>query len=517
MGRVLTNNTTLAYARQVAFGTDITGDSPTWFTTEPNGNITFGASITTEPRAPISKNRQRRKGSIVDKDSEVSYETDLTLSGLLDFIEGFCFSTAVNSDLTFRAADATATTDLFTIPAATAAQAAKLQWVTAAEASLLWATGYANAGNNGLHVLTADVTTTDTSIACTGSTLVTETAPTNADLSVCGIRCGTSDLSITVSAGVATVTSAANLDFTTLGLTVGQFVHVGGVTAANQFSAGAGFGRITAIVAATLTLDKLSSTLATDVGTGENVDILFGRFVRNVTTEDSEYLEQYYQFEAGFPNLFVETDATEPNGYEYAIDNICNQIELSFPLTSLAKMTPGFIGTDTEAAVDDGARKTNASTPVDPIFTTPFNTSADYARLRITDTDEAGLTTDFKDWTLTLNNNAGPEKVQDYLGSKYLNVGNFEVGISGTFLFTEPNVTARILSNTTVTMDLILENSDGAFALDLPAMTLGDGSRDYAVNESIKVNLTGEAFQDPTLGTSIGLSLFPVTPTSYAA
>lgn len=514
MGRVLTNNTSLQYAIQQAFGT--LGGSPSWKTVEPNGSITFGASTTSESRAPISKNRQRRKGSIVDLDSEVGYEADLTMDSLIDFAEGFCFATAVNADVNFIASNATGTADTFAVASLTAAQAAKLEVGT-----LLWAAGYVNGGNNGLHVISTDASATDTTLTVIASTLVTETAPANAEVTVAGFRGASGELSISVAAGVATITTTTvGLDYTAMGLTVGQFIHVGGVTSSNQFSAGAGFGRITGITATTITLDKLDAALATDTGTGEVVDLLWGRFIRNVPIDDSDFLERYFQFEAGFPNLFETTPPTpvaNPDGFEYALDNACNQLEFNLPLTSLAKLTPGFIGTDTEAAVDNASRKTNASSPRDPLLTAALNTSADYARLRITDVDETGLTTDFKDWTLTLNNNAAGEKVQGFLGSKFINTGNFEVDISGSLLFTSELVTARIRAGTTVTMDFILENSDGAFAVDLPSMTLGDGSRDYAVNESLKINLTGEAFQDPTLGTSIGISLFPVTPASFAA
>jgi hypothetical protein len=45
-------------------------------------------------------------------------------------------------------------------------------------------------------------------------------------------------------------------------------------------------------------------------------------------------------------------------------------------------------------------------------------------------------------------------------------------------------------------------------------MTLGGGDREFPVNESILVNTTAQAFGDPTLGTSLGVSLFPYAPSS---
>lgn len=518
MARVLTNNTSFAYAIQEGY--DTLGGDPDWKLVEPNGGIVFGAAIKTQQRRPISKRRSRRKGAPVDLDSPVGYESDLTMDALIDGAEGFLYSRAAGYDLIFRAADATGTSDVFAVPALSASQAARIQWVTGAEATLLWAVGYDNAGNNGLHVLTANATATDTTLTVTGSTLVTETAPANAELSVCGIRAGTSDLSITVSAGIATLTSAANLDFTSLGWVVGQFIHVGGVTTANQFSAGAGFGRLRSIAAGTVTLDKLDDTLATDTGTGENVDILYGRFVRDVATDNASYLERYFQFEAGFDDLFETTPPTpvaNPDGFEYALNNLCDEMQFGFPATAFQTLKLGFVGSDTEPAVSNASRKTNADTPRSPLFTAPFSTASSYSRLRIADTDETDITTDFVDWSLTVKSNVSGEKVQGFFGSKFLNTGGFEVDLSGTFVFTSASVSARIRNNTTVTFDTIAENEDGAYVIDLPAMTLGDGARDYALNESVKVKLNGEVFEDPTLGYSIGLSLFPVTPTSYAA
>ena len=43
-------------------------------------------------------------------------------------------------------------------------------------------------------------------------------------------------------------------------------------------------------------------------------------------------------------------------------------------------------------------------------------------------------------------------------------------------------------------------------------MTLGGGDKEFPVNESVLLNLTGQAFGDTTLGTSIGISLFPIVP-----
>jgi hypothetical protein len=185
---------------------------------------------------------------------------------------------------------------------------------------------------------------------------------------------------------------------------------------------------------------------------------------------------------------------------------------LELPGQDKATITFGFIGLDTENDVRPAGHKLNANTPRSPVMTGAFSTAANLVRLRVTEVDETGLTTDFKDLTITLANSASAEKVLGTFGAAYMNFGNFEVSIEGTVVFTDPRVPAAIRANDTVTFDAILKNGDGGVAIDIAAMTLGDGARNLVVNESVNLSLTGDAFADPTLNTSIGISFFPVLP-----
>lgn len=531
MARVLTNNTAVAYARQTSRG--VLGASPTWKTLEPNEITTVGAQITTVARSPISKLRQRRKGTVVDLDSEFEFEADMTIDSLVDFTPAFLFAAETNADLTFRAAPALS--GGFTIPAATATQAGKIRFTTGGPITLLWATGYANTANNGLKPLTADTAAAGVLLAVAGN--VAETPPTNAEVSVCGIRCEAGDLALSISGGVATLTrgngaSANPVDFTTLGLTKGQRMHVGGLTSTNRFGSTAAadgtrsFGsmRIRTITAASITGDKLDNTLVASDGTINGVggaeapvDLLFGRFIRNVAVDSAEFLERYHTFELELVDLY-ETDpptpVANPDGYIYPLDNLANEMVVSMPGQDKATIGFGFIGTDTQDPVNNASRKTNAATPIAPLHTGAFNTSTDFARLRIADIDDTGLTTDFKELTATFNNNVSGERVLGTLGPKYLNNGNFDVDIEGTALFTNPLVPARIRANTTVTMDWLLTNDDGAVHFDIPSMTMGSDGLEFPVNESVSISLPCQAFVDSFFGTSLGVSLFPVYPTS---
>jgi hypothetical protein len=488
MGRSLTNNFILQYARETTFGVIPTSG---WKTLEPNAITTFGANITTVERSPISQYKQRRKGAITDLDSSAEFDADMTIEHFDDFIEGFCFSNFVGP--------------LAVVPTSvTAPSTYNVPTITPLVANdLIYVRGFVNAANNGLKVVASSTANT---IVITDADLITETAPTNALIEVAGVRTAAGDLDINIDGNI----TSGVLDFTTLDLTVGQGIWVGGDAALNRFTAvnNAGFCRIVSIDANLLIIDKTSFDFAEEVNTTQEVDLYFGRFVRNRPVDDADYQEISFTIEGAFDNL-SETSPGNPS-YEYARGNYCNTLGWDMPLTDKATFTASFIGLDTDVPTD--TRATGADTPVLPLQTSPFNTSTDFARLRVQNADQTGLTTDFKSLTLTINNNVSPEKVLGLIGSKYINTGNFEIDMETQLVFTDPAVVAAIRNNETVTMDFAVTNDNGAILIDVPSMTLGAGDKEFPVNESILINITAQAFGDPILNTSIGVSKFPYKP-----
>jgi hypothetical protein len=525
----LTNNVGLQYAIEASLGLLPGETSPNdgnstadWFTLEPNELSGFGATITTVARDPISQNRQRRKGTVTDLDSAVEFGHDITGSVFRDFIEGFCFATGINSNVTQLLAtavvDGGGLDDEFTLDAAlVAAQNNKL-----VAGALVWASGFDTAANNGLHEIATN-TTTDTSVPVPTGTLTAETGQSGR-VSFAGWRIQASDtVTWTWNAGSKEATlneTGVGTQLIALGLTAGQLVHIGSIASfggsiQNAFENSSandmfGYARVKSITADDVVFDKVDSALqftdATDPTT--DLDIVFGEFIRNVSVSDNDFLERSFQMETTFPNLGDGTVGNTDTAYQYARGNFCNTASFSLPLTDKASVTFAMVGTDT--ANPGTTRQPNAASGTLPTQTAAFNTSSDIARLRITEADEDGITTDFKSLTLTLNNNVSPEKVLGQLGAKFLNTGNFEVEVEAQLLFTNPLVINKIRDNETVTMDFILKNDDGIIGVDIPSMTLGGGDREFPVNESVLLNTTGEAFGDASLNTSIGISIIPI-------
>lgn len=499
MSQVSTNEVALSYVEETSLG--VAPASPAWKLLEPNTIGALGAEITTVPREPITKDRQRKKGTTTDLDSTVEFEADLTLDHFVDFSEAFVhavFNGPVNfSDEDTDQVTAVTATDDYTVGANGAL----------AQDTLIFAQGFTNSANNGLKEVALGSTATAIEVE---ETLVVEAAPpSTAELSVAGFRTAAGDLDVdTVSAGVVTLSSTA-LDFTTLNLTVGQMLYFGGAASINKFltnpTANVGYARLVTIAANQITIDKTDQAWIVEANTAQLVDIYFGRFLRNVAIDDADFIERSYHFEAQYPDL-GGIGITE---FEYAKGNRANEMTLNLPLTDKATVGFAFVGTDTDVPT---ATRKSGSTDINPSKDVAFNTSADIARLRIQQTDETIITTFFKSITLTLNNNVSPEKVLAQLGAAFMNTGNFFVDIESQVLFTDKSVPTAIRNNETLTMDFVIKNDNGAIAFDFPSLTLGGGDKEFPVNETVLMNATGQAFEDSILGTSIGIALFPFVP-----
>lgn len=507
MGRVLTNTVTLSVANEATQG--VLPAQPAWYLQEPNGITQFGATVTTTPRNPINKSRQRRKGTVTDLDSSFEFEADATKSNLEQYLEGFVFARYANptviAHIQAGANFQTLAADNDTPVAGTDSGYTHSAITAIPAGTLLFARGFTTTGNNGLKLSIVGSTTTSTLI----STALVDETPTEASgasVDVAGFRF----TDLTWTDATKTIGSATK-NMTTLGLTVGQMVEVGGGTVTEQFPNGRIYGRVKTIATTTIILDKVTNIGSGTLSGGGNqasdtVDLLYGRFARNVSVDHADYISRSVQAEVTYPGL-GSGGATR---YAYSKGNYHNNLQINHALSDKVTATFGFVGTDTENPT--ATQKTNAATPILPTQTEAFNTSSNIARLRVTEVDETGLTTCFKDLTVTLNNGVTPEKCLGTLGAVFTNVENFQVDIEATVLFTEENVVSAIRDNRTVTAELILANGDGGFAIDFPSMTLGDGTQNFPVNESVTISLSGQTFQDATLGTSIGVSFWPYLP-----
>ncbi|CAH9012251.1 major tail protein [Vibrio phage 382E49-1] len=454
-----------------------------WLYMEPNEISSFASTIEKVARDPITKDRQRRKGSITSVATAPQFTADMTLEMISYFAPGFLFSVWKGLQPNSYGVVETSGGNTYTVETGGAVLAA---------GALVFADGFVNPENNGLKTVASATATT----LVVNETLVDETAASTVRLYAVGVRGATGDLQIDAEQNL---TSTA-LDFTTLGLTPGQYINIGGALAANQFTNASGKARIAQIEANRIVLEARDAVYTADVGTGKEVDILFSAFVRNVPVGDVDFLKQWYHMEAAYN--------TDPMLYEYADCCINNTLAINNALQDKAVLDLAFVGKDLLPPNDtprDGVRSNQTETE-------PFNTSSDIMRLRVSDVDDNGLSTFFKDTNISINNNVAAEYVLGQLAAEFMNFGNFEVDIETTAVFTDAILLNAIRNNTTLGIDMAYKNGDGGFVLSLPCGTFGDGSKSLPRNEKVKLTTPFMAHRDEDRGYTMSVSLFWYLP-----
>jgi Phage tail tube protein len=403
-------------------------------------------------------------------------------------------------------AGATGTTDLFTVG---------FPVTNTIVGSLVFASGFVNGGNNGLHVVTA---VTGQNIEVLGSTLVTETAPDGAKLSVVGIQSAAGDLDVNA-AGVLPVITSTALDFTTLGLVPGEWIYIGDDTVGNNFTTAAnnGWARVYTVTANALTLDQTSAQMVTEANTTRTVRIYFGRVIKNEATPSLQ-VRRTYQLER---TLGASDDAALSQiQSEYIVGGVPSEATFTFETADKATVETMFMGISHEqrtgvTGVKAGLRPSKAAADA-------YNTSNDVARLRMVILDRAAgaypaqLFAFLTDLEISINNNVTANKAVSYLGSFDMTAGQFEITGSATAYFSNVTAVAAVRNNSDVTFNGIIVKANKGMSFDIPLIALGNGRLEVSQDEPITLELEMPAAADRVFNHTLLMSFYDYLPTVAA-
>lgn len=470
VNKIDSNTTGLRYAKEVAGEIGVLPGSPVWTPLEPNSYSDFGGSVSMVARNPINPGRQRKKGVITDLDASGGFNMDLTQSNLQDIMQGFMFAALrLKTELVTTAVSGTQ----YTVASGGAGFAV---------GSLLFASGFAIPGNNGLKQVTASTATT---VSCAGLAVETPAA-TNKIVRV-GVQGTSGDITITNSAGVVTLGSTT-LDFTTLGLTPGEWIFIGGDLTAEQFNTAAnnGFARVRSVAANSIVLDKTQGTVVTDTGTGKTIRIYFGRVLKNEL--DSLIVRQSYQLER---TLGAPDTASSNVQAEYIVGAVPNEFTLNVTTADKVTVDLSFVGIDSQVVA---AGSLKSGTRPSLTETDAFNTSSDFSRIKMavyssTNAAPTALFAFITEMTLTINNNVAPNKAVSRLGAFDVTAGTFEVGGSVTAYFANIDAINAVRNNSNITMDAHMVKNNAGISFDIPLISLGDGRPEVEQDEPITLPL----------------------------
>lgn len=467
----------------------VTPATGVWATREPNSFDDLGGDYTKVARRPFSPSRQRKKGQLTDLDADGGFNEDLTQSNMLSEFEEFFFAN-IRPTGAGDPTDVTAT--LYNVAVSHGLQAG----------SIVKASGFGVAGNNGIKTLTATGATTLTAPGLAIEAL----PPAAAVVKEVGFSFATADAEITISGGRCILGSTI-ADFTTMPLLEGGWVFV-------DFDAdNVGYARIAVggIAANTLTFDKTTWTPVADDGTGVDAEIYFSDILRNEPDPDD-----IIRYSSTFERTLGRDDVGVQS--ENLTGAIASELTWTSPLANLVTIDLAYMAlrsktrTGTEGPLSARASNTRAPAKNEEAF----NTSSNVYRLRmaVVSDDTLNPTPYFArvtEFTATINNNVSGAKAQGVLGSFDMVVGNFDFDLELMAYFSTVEAIRAVETNESVTFDAIYAKQNAGLYIDLPLLTLGGGRLEIEQDAAIMLPLESPAAESPFGHTAL-VGWFPYLP-----
>lgn len=485
-----------------------------FYEVEPNSYDDFGADYGRTARRPIRANRSRSKGAITSLDAGGGYNTDICANDLLErHVQGFLFadvrekpqSRPINGT-SYAVSGIAAGSGVYTgatgIGAASGIKAGHIVRVV----------GCTNQQNNGVFDVTAVASTT---VTTSNTASVAEAAPpANVAIEAVGYKFAAADvvLSVPVGGGVLRAIATAG-DFTTLNLSVGEWVFIGGDAAATQLGANVGYARIGAIAAKTMDFDKTTFVAEASSGAGKQFTLYFGSTVRN-ETDVALIRQRSYTLQRA---LGMDGNGVQS---ETLIGSFANEMTLTSPLEDKLNVDLGYVSMDHKTRTGtQGLLSAQNGASIIPVAAglAAYNTTTDVFRLRMAVLDPTTLNPTalfgyVEEYDLTVNNNVTINKAQGTFGFGG-NVGGFDVTGSITAYFGSVAAIAAIRSNADITFDAIYAAKNTAFIVDCPLISLGGGQLDVEADTPIKLPVDTEATEGTNGGHALLLTFLSYVPT----
>ena len=477
VNKIDSNITGLAYAAETSLG--VLGGSPTWKRLEPNSYSDFGGNNTKVAPNPINPSRQRKKGVLTDLDSDGGFNHDLTFFNLQEMLEATFFANMRRKG----------GGSVSGVTALDAYEIANTSGIVAG--SLVKGFNFTNSANNSVNVV--DSVAANTSVTIDGSLATEASPPTGARIQVVGFQAAAGDIDVDIAGDLPAITSTT-VDFTTLGLVIGQWIFLGGDTTASRFTGATnnGFKRIHSIAENRIVLDKSVSTMTAETTTTETIQIFFGDVLRNETGSDIVRKSFHLERTLGAPDSAQPTEIQS----EYLLGAIPNEFTLNVPSANLLNVDFTFAAINNlQRTGEQGPLQTNVQIPERADV---YNTSSDFSRIKMATvvSGEAApqpLFAFITEATININNNLTANKAVGLLGAFDMTAGTFMVSGSITAYFANVEAVRSVRENTDVTIDMVLVKNNQGFVLDLPLISLGDGRLNVEQDQPITLPLSMDA------------------------
>jgi len=478
-----------------------------WFKTEPNSFGDFGSELTKAVRSFINPSRQRKKGRTVGEEASGGYNTDFTKSSLNRILQGFMFADARELPTTkslVRPANADRVQNV------TLAAGYQIKTPAAfAAGQMVFASGFDNVANNGLKVVTAVTATTYDKLLAVTPACVDEAGGLEKHVEGCGYQFASGDVSFAVTSGIPALISVAQ-NFTLLpNFIPGAWLFIGGDASSTAFANNRGYARIKSVSANAVVFDDVTFTPVTEAGTGKTIRVFCGPIIRNEKAA-SLIKQRSYQLERTLGQGATSAQA------EYLEGAIPNELSIEFPSEDKIAADLTFVAASRSFRTGEPGDELKDGERFEADGEEVYNTTSDLYRMRIAINNPASanlapLVGYVSEGSLTLTNNASPNKALSVLGALDFQFGDFEVGGSLTAYFSDVSAPRRIKDDTDCSFNVIGAYSNYGFVYDMPRLTLSGGGLTVEKDAAIMLPIENSAVENAA-GYTLLYQFFPYLP-----
>ena len=455
----------------------------------------------------LGSGRTPLKGTVVGKTSAMNFELGTRQRNIQNFMPGFFFAKPDQSGTTEPYGPVTRPNITSVTSSTYVADSwftSDNKWEALGANTLVLADGFDDPDNNGLKVVSAISATTLTTTGLTAASTIADAAR----LSLVGTR---GPATLAVAGSSVSLTSAIKEGIENEPVP-GSFVFIGG-DGTNQFqiaskTASTGFARVQKVTATGLDLDICAFNPQAATGT---IDVYLPTMTCYDKKECGDEQRTTFQFEA-----FLGKPDTDPGIYDHqqtvrVIGAVANEFSFAIPPKSELNSTYGFLAQDSRTRtgiagdpdevpvsqgrlvnVEDLSGKYNTSYNIIDIVlyrkvASTFKEQAEYRPI--------GCVTD---GTFTISNNASYIDCVGVAGAAEVQTGGFSVTGSLTALFTDVTAIRLIEQNDDAGFYMVAVKKMGedwyaGFVIDLPLLTISNGSLSLAIDAPITITIDKEA------------------------
>ncbi len=335
--------------------------------------------------------------------------------------------------------------------------------------------GFDIAGNNGLNRVSA---ATATAVTVTGTPLTVEAAAPAQAIQAVGFEGAAGDIE-----AVADALESTALDFTTLGLVVGQWIAIGGAAAGQRFATAAdnGWVRVTGIAASRLSLDHLPDGWAADDGSAKTIRVFFGDVLRNGVEEISYAIERDHA-DIGQVLLFR--------------GQMVRMLRLTLATGRILEASFDLVGKDALR----GAASFGTGDPLPAGTAAVMNAVGDVVLVR----EGGGGAGIVRQMTVEMDNNLRELKAVGTLGNVAIGVGDASVGGTLEAYFQDGTLYDKYLAGTDTSLAFVVAENGQAYVVTLPRVKLSGGRIEAGSRNGdcvLRFDLMG--LRDPATGASL--------------